>query len=46
MTLNIFFLTITITKRKISLEEAVQRELVEKLYEEHKDRQMSMQRFM
>ncbi|GHH97103.1 YrzI family small protein [Neobacillus kokaensis] len=46
MTLNILFLTIIITKRKVSTKEAAQQEMVEKLYEEHKDRQMSMYRLM
>ncbi|TWE02476.1 uncharacterized protein (TIGR02413 family) [Neobacillus bataviensis] len=44
MTLNILFLTITIRKRKISTEEAVHQEMVEKLYEQYKDRQISMYR--
>ncbi|MEH7547776.1 MULTISPECIES: YrzI family small protein [Bacillaceae] len=44
MTLNILFLTITIRKRKISTEEAVHQEKVEKLYEQFKDRQISMYR--
>ncbi|MGM0900162.1 MAG: YrzI family small protein [Bacillota bacterium] len=38
MTLNILFFTITIKKREISLEEAVHDEMVEKMYEENKDR--------
>ncbi|WP_404329356.1 YrzI family small protein [Mesobacillus maritimus] len=38
MTLNILFFTITIKKREISLEEAVHDEVVEKMYEENKDR--------
>ncbi len=46
MTLNILFFTITIKKRKKSLEEACHQEMVEKLYEQHKDRQISMQRMM
>ncbi|MFZ7945484.1 MULTISPECIES: YrzI family small protein [Bacillaceae] len=46
MTLNIFFLTITIHKRKMSLEEAAHQEMVEKLYEKNKDRQASMYRIM
>ncbi|AZU64471.1 YrzI family small protein [Neobacillus mesonae] len=45
MTINILFLTITIKKRKISVEEAIQQDMVEKLYKEHKDRQFSMNRF-
>ncbi|MEH7333985.1 YrzI family small protein [Neobacillus drentensis] len=46
MTLNILFFSITIKKRNVTLEEAVQQELVEKLYEQNKDRQISMHRFM
>lgn len=46
MTLNILFMTITITKRKISQEEAIHQEMVEKLYEAHKERQMTMYRIM
>ncbi|MFD0827462.1 YrzI family small protein [Neobacillus sp. M.A.Huq-85] len=42
MTLNILFFSITIKKRKMSLEEAAQQEMVEKLYEQTKDRQSSM----
>ncbi|MEH7109546.1 MULTISPECIES: YrzI family small protein [Bacillaceae] len=41
MTLNILFLTITIARRQKSLEEALHQEMVEKLYEENKDRQYS-----
>jgi uncharacterized protein (TIGR02413 family) len=46
MTLNILFFSITIKKRKVSLQEAVNQEMVEKLYEQNKDRQISMHRFM
>ncbi|MCM3570176.1 YrzI family small protein [Neobacillus mesonae] len=46
MSINILFLTITFKKREISLEEAVQQEMVERLYEEHKDRQFSLYRIM
>lgn len=46
MTLNIFFLTITINKRKISLNEAAHQEMVERLYEKNKDRQAYMYRVM
>lgn len=42
MTLNILFLTITIKKRKINFEDAAQQEMVQKIYEENKDRQISM----
>ncbi|MED4204998.1 YrzI family small protein [Neobacillus mesonae] len=44
MTINILFLTITIKKREISFEEAVQQETIEHLYEQHKSRQFSMYR--
>jgi len=46
MTLNILFFSITINKRKISPEEAVHQEMVEKLYEQNQDRQISMYRMM
>ena len=46
MTLNILFFSITIKKRNMSLEEAVHQEMVEKLYEQNKDRQISMHRHM
>lgn len=46
MTLNIFFLTITIQKRKMSLEEAAHQDMVKRLYEKNKDRQASMYRMM
>ncbi|WP_413300919.1 YrzI family small protein [Bacillus sp. 1P10SD] len=46
MTINILFLSITIKKREISIQEAANQETVEKLYEQHKDRQISMYRFM
>jgi uncharacterized protein (TIGR02413 family) len=42
MTLNILFFSITIKKRKVSKEEAIHQEIVEKLYEQNKDRQASM----
>jgi uncharacterized protein (TIGR02413 family) len=41
MTLNILFLTITIKRRKQSREEANHQEIVNQLYEKHKDRQIS-----
>ncbi|WP_160721839.1 YrzI family small protein [Bacillus sp. USDA818B3_A] len=44
MTLNILFLTITIHKRKTSPQEAVHQEMVEKIYEQKNDRQISMYR--
>ncbi|MEH7082096.1 YrzI family small protein [Neobacillus drentensis] len=46
MTLNIIFFSITIKKRKVSIEEANHQEMVEKLYEQNKDRQASMFRSM
>ncbi|WML59653.1 YrzI family small protein [Neobacillus sp. PS2-9] len=46
MTLNILFLTITINKRRMSLEEAAHQEMVDKLYEKNRDRQVSMHRLM
>jgi uncharacterized protein (TIGR02413 family) len=46
MTLNILFFSITIKKREVSLQEAVNQEMVEKLYEQNKDRQISMHRSM
>ncbi|WP_284037925.1 YrzI family small protein [Neobacillus sp. 114] len=39
------FFTLTIKKRKISMEEAAHQELVDQLYEEHKDRQISSHLF-
>lgn len=45
MVINILFLTITIKMREISVEEAVQQDMVERLYTEHKDRQYSMNQF-
>jgi uncharacterized protein (TIGR02413 family) len=46
MTLNIFFLSITINKRKMDLQDAAQQEMVERLYEQNKDRQISMYHVM
>ncbi|MEW9049540.1 MAG: YrzI family small protein [Neobacillus sp.] len=46
MTLNIFFLSITINKRKLDLQEAAHQEMVERLYEQNKDRQISMYHVM
>nr|WP_263327001.1 YrzI family small protein [Neobacillus sp. Marseille-Q6967] len=45
MTLNLLFFTITIKKREISIEEAVHQEMVKRLYEENKDRRMSVYHF-
>lgn len=41
MSINLFFLSITIKKRKISIEEARHQEMVEKLIEHHKTRQFT-----
>lgn len=46
MTLNLVFFSLTIKKRKVNLEEAVRQEMVEKLYEQNKDRQISMYHIM
>jgi uncharacterized protein (TIGR02413 family) len=46
MTLNILFFSITIKKRKMSQEEAEHQELVEKLFEQNKDRQISIHHIM
>jgi uncharacterized protein (TIGR02413 family) len=46
MTLNILFFSITIKKRQMSLEEAAHQEMVEKLYEQNKDRQISVHHLM
>ncbi|WP_349632722.1 YrzI family small protein [Neobacillus sp. WH10] len=46
ITLNILFFSITFKKREVSLEEAVNQEMVEKLYDQNKDRQISMHQFM
>ena len=46
MTLNIFFISITFKKRQESLQKATRNEMIEKLYEEHKDRQISVYHLM
>ncbi|WHY79807.1 YrzI family small protein [Neobacillus sp. WH10] len=46
MTINILFFTISIKKRKISLEEAIKEDMVNKLYEKNKEKQISIHRFM
>ncbi|AZU63430.1 YrzI family small protein [Neobacillus mesonae] len=46
MTLNILFFSITIKKRKINLQEAVNQEKADKLYEQNRDRQMTIHHFM
>jgi uncharacterized protein (TIGR02413 family) len=45
MTLNILFLTITIKKRKMSLEEIRHNELVEQMVEENRCRQAMIRPF-
>lgn len=44
MTLNIFFMTITIKARQMDPEEIMERERVRKITEENKNRQFSMYR--
>ncbi|MDR4889033.1 YrzI family small protein [Bacillus timonensis] len=44
MTINLFFLTISISKREKSIEEYQREERVNKLMEEMKERQYSMMR--
>lgn len=46
MTLNILFFSITINKRQMNDQEASQHEMVEKLYEQNKDRQISVHHLM
>ncbi|MCM3765370.1 MULTISPECIES: YrzI family small protein [Bacillaceae] len=46
MTLNIFFFTLTINKRKVDLNKESRNELAQKLYEQSKDRQIAMHRLM
>ncbi|WHX99400.1 YrzI family small protein [Neobacillus sp. DY30] len=41
MTLNIFFISITFKKHKESLQEAARNEMIEKLYEQNKERQLT-----
>lgn len=45
MTLNFLFFTLTIKKREVSVEEAVHQEMVKRLYEENKDRIISVYHF-
>lgn len=42
MTLNIFFISITFKKRIESLQQAARNEMVEKLYEQNKERQLNL----
>jgi uncharacterized protein (TIGR02413 family) len=46
MTLNILFFSITVKKRKESLEEAIRNETVEQLYDQRKDRQVTAYHLM
>jgi uncharacterized protein (TIGR02413 family) len=46
MTLNILFFSITVKKRKENLQEAMRNEMVEKLYDQHKDRQVTAYHLM
>ena len=46
MTLNIFFISITFKKRQESLQQATRNEMIEKLYEQNKDRQASVYHLM
>jgi uncharacterized protein (TIGR02413 family) len=46
MTLNILFFSITVKKRKESLQEAIRNEMIEKLYDQHKDRQVTAYHLM
>ncbi|MBS4214028.1 MULTISPECIES: YrzI family small protein [Neobacillus] len=46
MIFNIIFFTIEIRKREANLEAAIHQEQVEKLYEEIKDRQIALYRYM
>lgn len=46
MTLNILFFSITVKKRRESLHEAMRNEMVEKLYDQHKDRQVTAYHLM
>ncbi|WP_084028941.1 YrzI family small protein [Bacillus sp. J33] len=44
MTLNIFFLTITIKKRQLTAEDILHEEMVKKIQDQNRDRQFSMYR--
>jgi uncharacterized protein (TIGR02413 family) len=46
MTINLLFFTITIHKRLITLEEAAREEYVEKMYQQNKEKQINIHRFM
>jgi uncharacterized protein (TIGR02413 family) len=45
MTLNIMFFTITINKRKMSMEEIRHNEMIEKMIEENRSRQAMIRPF-
>ncbi len=46
MTLNILFFSITVKKREESLQEAIRNEIIEELYDQHKDRQVTAYHLM
>ncbi|PFO08316.1 YrzI family protein [Bacillus sp. AFS076308] len=46
MTINLLFFTISFNKRKITLEEAAREEYVTKVYQQIKEKQISIHRFM
>ncbi|MEH7178838.1 YrzI family small protein [Neobacillus vireti] len=46
MTLNILFFSITFSRRNESLQQAARNEIVEKLYEQNKDRNMSVHQLL
>jgi len=46
MTLNLLFFTVIIRKRKISTKEYLHQQRIEKLMDEHKNRQITHQRLL
>jgi uncharacterized protein (TIGR02413 family) len=46
MTLNILFFSITFKKHEESLQEAIRNEIIEELYDQHKDRQVTVYHLM
>ncbi|MBS4191386.1 YrzI family small protein [Bacillus sp. FJAT-49705] len=44
MTLNIFFLTITIKKRELTIEEILHDQMIKKIQDENRDRQYTLYR--
>ncbi|MEH7414567.1 YrzI family small protein [Neobacillus drentensis] len=46
MTINLLFFTISINKHKIPLEEAAREEYIEKIYQQNKEKQITIHRFM